>query len=516
MPTKNTSTNQSSIYADVLYPYQQDGAVWLHKTRRAILADQPGLGKTITSLATLELDGLLANPKANILILTPIINAQTTWKDSIERWVKPRYGTRLVDVSKGTANQKHRYFSEAMAEPADGATIVLANHDAIAYGKNGMRIGAIESLTYDAVLIDESHLVLPINDPRKLTQFRQGLHRIKMKEKAIRLAISGTPDRGKLENRYGTLAFLDMKSVGNKWAWLENNFYVSEKRVSRTRTVKMVGELKSRSAWIERDRQTMLRRTKAEVLTQLPPKRYIDVEIELHSEQKIDYFVQQLISERKIAEAMEENQASGEAMVFALRSRQNTACQWNIETHEPVVGGKSAKLEWLLEWLDERGFIHADDFADNSAKVVIASQFSKVLHWLYEELKNVGIVAAILDGSTPERNRVAIQREFQEGALRIVLLSGNMGVGINLDAADDLVMFDSPYDPDKIEQIEDRVHRASNMHQVTIWNLIAKDSIDQAIVEKVTKRYTATRSVMDGSRGIDFARKVMDQLTKEN
>jgi SNF2 family DNA or RNA helicase len=85
-----------------------------------------------------------------------------------------------------------------------------------------------------------------------------------------------------------------------------------------------------------------------------------------------------------------------------------------------------------------------------------------------------------------------------------------MGVGINLDRADDLIMLDSPYDPDRIEQIEDRVHRASSNHHVTIWNLIAVDTIDQAIMEKVSKRYETTRELMDGARGVEFARKILE------
>ena len=76
-------------------------------------------------------------------------------------------------------------------------------------------------------------------------------------------------------------------------------------------------------------------------------------------------------------------------------------------------------------------------------------------------------------------------------------------------------MLDSPYDPDRVEQIEDRVHRASNMHQVTIWNVIALDTIDQAIVEKVAKRYKTTRKQLDGARGVEFGRDIIARITKE-
>jgi chromatin-remodeling ATPase INO80 len=133
---------------------------------------------------------------------------------------------------------------------------------------------------------------------------------------------------------------------------------------------------------------------------------------------------------------------------------------------------------------------------------------------LQAELNAKGIATAILDGSTSGPDRISIQERFQDTSdpLRIVLLSGQMGVGITLDAADDLIMFDSPYDPDRIEQIEDRIHRASNMHNVTIWNLIAKATIDQIILAKVSKRYQITRKMLDGARGVSFEREVMQKL----
>jgi SNF2 family DNA or RNA helicase len=497
-----------TIYNEILFDYQKEASQRIYEQRSVLLADQPGLGKTLEVIGALELDGLLDKP-SNILILTPIINAQTTWRDSIERFVKPRYNAGIIDASKGTAKQKSKQFQQVFA---DGPVFVIANHDAIAMTKNGVRVTELVNTPFDAVIIDESHLVLPINDPRKLTQFWKGLSIVRMNEHAIRVAVSGTPDRGKLENRYGTWKFLHPKHVAGKWSWLEENFFVIERKVSRTRTIKDTAGLKDKQAWLERDKQWMIRRTKAEVLPQLPPKRYIDVEIDLHDDQRAQYFSQQQRSAELIYNAKVEERNSAEAMVYALRARQIADCVWHESEGEvlPIVGGGSAKLEWLLEWLGERGFLEQDDMADNSAQVVIVSQFSKVLHWLREELSARGIESAVLDGSASDSARNSIQREFQNGILRIVLLSGSMGVGINLDAADDLIMFDSPYDPDRIEQIEDRVHRASSNHQVNIWNLIALDTIDQAIAEKVNKRYKTTRSLMDGSRGVDFARKVLE------
>lgn len=496
------------IFDEILYDYQKEAAKRIAESRRILLADQPGLGKTLEVLGGLELARLLDYSEAMILIVTPIINAQTTWRDSIERFVAPRYDINVIDVSKGTASQKSKQFAKRRIT---APTIVLANHDALA------RVPEIADFIYDAIIIDESHLVLPIKDPRKLTNFRKALGKIQRTDDSIRVAISGTPDRGKLENRYGTWLFLHPELMPNKWSWMEENFWMNEQRVSKTRTIKVATTLKNQSMWQERDRAWMIRRTKQEVLPQLPPKRYVDVEVELGKDQRNAYLGQQMISERKIYDAKIEDRDSGEAMVFALRARQLSTCSWHEAEGKvvPAVGGQSAKLEWLLEWFCERGFLEQDSMADNSAKVVIVSQFSKVLHWLKEELDARGIESAVLDGGATDNARATIQREFQTGGLRVVLLSGSMGVGINLDAADDLIMLDSPYDPDRIEQIEDRVHRASNMHNVTIWNVIAKDTIDQAIMEKVSKRYVVTRGVMDGSRGVEFGRDVIARVMKE-
>ena len=485
----------NSIYENVLYQYQKDAVDRIVTQRRILLADQPGLGKTLMVLGALEQAGLFSIGK-NILIITPIINAQTAWLDTIEKFVKSRHHVNVLDISRGTKTQKSKQF-----EKLNGlCNIIIANHNAIDFMERQHRVAEVAGPLYDAIVIDESHMVLPIVNHKKLTKFWQGLRKIGMTEDAMRIAVSGTPDRGKLENRFGTWFFLDpWNTPNNRWDWLASNFILYEQRVAYNRVVKMVGALKHKDSWLAKDKAMMIRRTKSEVLSELPPKQYIDVEIELHKEQMKHYA--DLRSEDDI-----------EPMVFATRARQIADCQWD-SNWEVWEDGKSAKLDWLLEWLDSRGYIDGS----MPGKVVIASQFSKVLRWLHKELTKAGVVSAILDGQTPQRERDDIQSRFQDkdNELRVVLLSGQMGVGITLDTADDLIMFDSPYDPDRVEQIEDRVHRASNMHHVTIWNLIGKATIDQAIMAKVSKRYQLTRSLLDGSRGIAFEKEIIDRLTKE-
>jgi len=499
------------ITETILFPYQVVAAERIAQQRAVLLADQPGLGKTLEVIGGLELAGLFSEYKVttNILVLTPIVNARTTWIDALERFVAPHYAINIIDLSVGTSKAKTQRLEADWV--GDGINIVVANHNALDYSRKGWRV-EFPSVSWDAVIVDESHLVLPIG--AKQTNFRTALNKLRMyHDGAIRIAISGTPDRGKLENRFGTWSFLYPSIVGmNRYAWLEDNFFMVEQRVSANRTIRVPYTLKDERRWQIFSNKWMIRRTKSEVLAQLPPKRYIDVELDLLQDQRVDYLMAQMEFEEALSES--ESNSTSAAMLFALRSRQIAVCQWREQDNQllPVVGGASIKLNWLLEWLDERGFIVADANADNEAKVVIVSQFSRVLHWLKTELANQGIEAQVLDGKTSATKRTEIQDRFQNGNLRIVLLSGSMGVGINLDKADDLIMLDSPYDPDRIEQIEDRVHRASSIHNVTIWNLMAKSTIDVSIAETVSKRYQTTRKLLDEDRGVSIGRDVLKRI----
>jgi hypothetical protein len=96
-----------------------------------------------------------------------------------------------------------------------------------------------------------------------------------------------------------------------------------------------------------------------------------------------------------------------------------------------------------------------------------------------------------------------------------VLLSDGLGVGIDLDVADDLIFVDIPRNPDIQEQVEDRIHRVSRMHNVTIWRLRSRGTIDVTISAKNDEVFKETRAMMDGVRAVDYDRKIMDRIGVE-
>jgi SNF2 family DNA or RNA helicase len=495
----------SYIYDHTLYDYQLDAVDAMVEKKQVMLADQPGLGKTLEVLGALERLGLFESGTS--LILTPIIAAQTAWKDTIEKFVLPWTDVQLIDLSQGSSEKKTRVLSDASF---DRPTIILANHGAIEWGKTAKVIG-LHSVQLDAIAIDESHMVLPISNDKSLTQFWRGLKYFD--SVPVRFAVSGTPDRGKLENRYGTYRFLAPGTYSriSRWAWLETNFNLYDKQISRARKIKAIGDVKSQSYWSKEEDRLVIRRTKNEVLSQLPPKQYRFIELDLHQAQRTDYLDAIKAMREDLDEAAENERATAAAMTFALRGRQIATCQWAEKDGQvmPVLNGSSSKLDWILQWLADRGYANPDV---ESGQVVIASQFVRVLEWLQKELSQYGYTSEVLHGGLSSDRRAQIQRGFQAGQLNIVLLSGRMGVGITLDAADDLILLDLPYDPDMLEQIEDRIHRASNMHQVTIWTLIGVGTIDQVVAQTVARRYHVTRSSLDGRRGIDFERKILSKI----
>jgi superfamily II DNA or RNA helicase len=192
------------MIVDILWEKQKHAVDFIVEQRRVLLADQPGSGKTLMSLAALEADGCFTN--GMMLILAPKFPAKTTWlKDHVMKFVSPA-GVNVYDLTTGTATAKNDRLA-TVETPA----IIIANHDSLAISPNGeRRVPRLFDHKYDAVVIDESHRVLPTTADARydMTQFWRGLSRLEIHQQALRIAVSGTPDRSKLENRYGTSDFL--------------------------------------------------------------------------------------------------------------------------------------------------------------------------------------------------------------------------------------------------------------------------------------------------------------------
>lgn len=499
---------------DMLWEPQKQAVDFIVNQRRVLLADQPGSGKTLMSLAALQVDGCFTN--GITLILAPKFPAKTTWfKNHVQKFVAP-LGVNVYDLTSGTAEAKNERI-EDIRLPA----VIVANHDALAVGSgNKKRVPNLFEMVYDAIVIDESHRVLPTDaDARyEMTQFWRGLSQVKVASGGMRIAVSGTPDRSKLENRYGTLKFLFPEVYTSHKHWMFTNFEMEMRTIrlpgGRTKDLVAPVRLRSPEEWVKRDRLYLIRRTKAEIQAGRPSKEYIYVNLDMSKPQRVSYFnyLREYLSSQQTDKPVP-------AATYALRSRQLAITSgWLFSDSDSQIGDSfaSSKFDWLVEWLEERGYMDPEHASDGPSKVVVASSFTATLRWLKRELAKLGVRAEILDGSTSQSDRQRIQDEFQDhdSSLRVTLISMGMGVGIDLDAADDMVFFDVPYSSDDAEQVEDRIDRLSRSHRMTIWWLMSNESIDLAIAEVNSERFQISRELLDGSRGIEYARQVLAQLRR--
>lgn len=507
------------MIADMLKPYQREAAERIVRSGSMLLADQPGLGKTFTSLGALELSGVLV-PGAVAIIVAPLITCDTAWLPTAQSYLE---GVNIIDAFSGTRLRRSQRVKDSVRE--DMPNLIITNHDSIGISKRNVSyVPSIIMLDYQAIIIDESHAVLPMtyDSMAEATQFWRGLNVMNSDSVVLRIAVSGTPDRGKFHYRLGTWRFLMptvyMPPRVKYDEWLREKFYTYEVGVPVRRRngdtfeakILKIGQMHDQDKWTRLDSAKVIRRTKSEVARDLPDKQYADIDLPFTDSLYKKY------ADYSHEFMLDDDGSVKNALVYALRAAQFAICEWADSdggAFLPVVGGASPKRDWLISWLKERN-LHAGADGAPQGSVVITSQYTRVLYWLKEELALEGITSEVISGDIPQKERSEIQRLFQDeqDPLRVVLLSAGLGVGIDLDIADDLIFMDIPRNPDVQEQVEDRIHRVSRIHNVTIWRLRSRGTIDVRISAKNDEIFQSTRALLDGVRSVDFDRKILDRI----
>jgi SNF2 family DNA or RNA helicase len=270
-----------------------------------------------------------------------------------------------------------------------------------------------------------------------------------------------------------------------------------------------------------------VRRLKSEVLTQLPPKQFVDVWCDMTPKQKKQYDDFAAKAEAEI-EGMKLNALGILAEYTRLKVFADAYCEEMVEKmvdcgmckgtgdvegvtcprclgsgkrkqQHPIPSNESGKLQYLLERLNENGIDPDDPSGDSCA--VVASQFKLVADMVHAYLNAKGIYAEKITGDTSGKERARIQEQFQKGGVgspRVVVMTTTAGgVAITLDRADTCHILDETWVPDDQEQLADRIHRASRMHQVTVYSYRCKDTIEEDIHALVQDKAQINRAILD-------------------
>lgn len=393
------------------------------------------------------------------------------------------------------------------------------------------------------VVLDESHKLLGSLTISKGNLMGRGLKLLPERDTAHRYAMSGTPfgKGGRVQGMFGTLHWLWPDEYTSFWRWADENFEVEEKQINRFgKTVKQVRGLRglTGNATPEEERAAIekflrslgpriLRRTKQEILHELPAKQYLQVTCPMTPQQRRQY--------RELTVAAEVTTKGGVIMAnggLALLTRERQIANGEIiqnrQTGKPSFTGESGKLERLWEKMEEHGILDGAP----GPKIVVASEFTEFTDVIAAKLRADGVPYYHFDGRTPEQWRDAQVNAWQSNTpvpFRSVGLAANTqgvngvvprvfivnsraaGISINLDAADEMHMMDEMWNPEENEQLEDRIHRASRNHQVTILYYRTEGTIDYVKAENVEAKRRAQHLVLDGRRGLTYVREMMEE-----
>lgn len=509
--------------------FQTVGIKFCAYNRNSLLADEPGLGKTLQAIGAM----IEADVRGPILIAAPKTAALVTWPHEIAKWSPGDQVTVATGPARPVRQEILADFAEGLDEDWDmnGGKYaerhwIIVNFEMlrVKYELDWERnfIPADSPLTnnhkakveypellevqWSGIIIDESHkvLVAKSSEPKSFTMVRAGIGLLDLAPDGVRIAMSGTPQRGKNEKLWGTLNWLMPELYSSYWRWVDDWFVSYKDQYSVS-----IGEIKDEAKFYKDLSRVMIRRTKHEVTPELPPKEYRDIYLPMSAKQEKAY--RQM--EAEATAMLEDGEVSAlGALAEMTRLKQFASSYGSLDGDGSMISAPpSNKLEWILEWLEER--------RDADSKVIIASQFTRLINMFAEQLEKEKWDCHVLTGATPASERARMQKEFQaEGGPRVFLLNTNAGgVSLTLDAADDVIIVDKTWNPDDQIQVEDRAHRVSRTdHSVTIWNLISEGTIEEAIKATNDDREMKYKSLIDGQRGVDFAKKILNMEEDES
>ncbi|MBF0400593.1 MAG: DEAD/DEAH box helicase [Magnetococcales bacterium] len=444
----------STLQAE-LRDYQLAGYYWLSRLAAwgvgACLADDMGLGKTIQALAL-----ILSRAKEGPVLVVAPTSVCLNWVREIEQFAPTLQAILLA--------------SSRRQQTLDG----LKPYDVLicSYGLLQQEGKILAAVSWQVVVLDEAQAIK--NRGTKRSKAAMAL------KGSFKMILTGTPIENHLGELWNLFHFINpgllgsIESFNNRFATPIERYSLKE---ARGRLKKLIQPF-------------ILRRTKSQVLAELPPRTEITLQVEMSPEETAFY---EALRRRAIEqiENMEGSIEQHQLQIFAEIMRLRRAC-CNSRLIVPDSPIASTKLE--LFWSVVEGLL------ENRHKVLVFSQFVDHLAIIRERLEQEKVRYQYLDGSTPMQERQRRVEAFQAGEGDLFLISLRAGgMGINLTAADYVIHMDPWWNPAVEDQAADRAHRIGQQRPVTIYRLVTKGTIEEMIVELHQHKRSLADGLLDGS-----------------
>ena len=439
-----------------LLPYQVEGALHLAFGERVLLADDMGLGKTVQAIAACALLRELRGVE-RVLVVSPA-SLKSEWEEQIAKFSDlPSTIVFGGSPARLAAYRRHSFFT-------------LCNYEqVVADGKD-----LLDALAPDVVILDEAQRI-------KNWQTKTA-NAVKKLRSRYAFVLTGTPLENRIDEIYSIVQFLDPELLGPLFRFNREFYELDEK--GRPSGFRNLDELARRVSSV------MLRRRKEDVEGELPGRTVKTFFVPMTDAQTSAYEDYDLYVKRLAAIAARRPLTKEEFD----RLQKFLACMRMVCDTPYILGDENRdcpKMEEIERLLP-------DLLDDPERKIIVFSEWVRMLELVREYAVTAGIEFAWHTGSVPQPQRRAEIRRFREDPeCRLFLSSESGGVGLNLQAADTVVNMDQPWNPARLEQ---RIARAWRKHQtrpVTVINLVSENTIEHRMLGLLDAKRTLAEGVLD-------------------
>lgn len=459
----------------VLRPYQVKGFKWMSTLINynfgALLADEMGLGKTLQVISVL----LSRKEKTNLpsLVIAPA-SVVYNWENEIKKFA-PELNVLTLG---GTKKERLEQLKEAKQND-----VLIISYDSLKRD-----IAEYQNLKFDLEVIDEAQ-----NIKNAKTAVAKA---VKVINSNHRLALTGTPIENNLSELWSIFDYLMPGFLG------EYDYFKSiyEKPIVKDEDKKAEKELSQIIS------PFILRRLKKNVLKDLPNKNEEIIYTKMSGKQAQIYNanVQKLINQLDSQDEQDFKKQRFQVLAAITKLRE-LCCDPHLLYED--YRGKSAKLEASLDLIQNS--------LTDGHKILLFSQFTSMLEIIKQRLAKLKIKTYVITGSTPKQKRQELIKEFnqlkQPAVFLISLKAG--GTGINLTSADVVIHYDPWWNSAAENQATDRAHRIGQKHDVSIYKMVAKDTIEERIVELQKSKKDLSDAIL-GNNKLSSSQLNKDDLLK--
>ena len=457
-----------------LYDYQKAGVRFCAQAGRAILADEMGLGKTVQAIATAELLRRECFIEQTLVLCPTTLKYQ--WKREIERFT----GAEVVLID-GSPEQRRELLQTS------------APYKIASYSSINQDLKELSEFTTDMVIMDEVQRLKNWN-----TQIARSVRRIHSR---YALILSGTPLENRLEELYSIVELVDQ--------FLLSPYYLFRDRYLVTDDTGRTVGYRNLQEVAERIKPVLLRRRKADVALQLPPRIDKNLFVPMTTEQLDAHHALKQQAARLVAKWHRQHFLSeiDRKQLLLTLSQMRMTCDslYVLDEHSRY----DTKVEEVMNILDECGVteygVSSADDGRSGVKVVIFSQWERMTRLIAQELEQSGVEFVYLHGNVPARERQERVEAFgTDPSVRVFLSTDAGSVGLNLQAASVVINVDVPWNPAVLEQRIGRLHRIGQQRGVEVINLISAGTIEEDMLSKLRFKASLFEGVLDGGEDAVF------------